>query len=518
MNSTKKLILLIIDGLGIRPNFFGNTFFKAKTPTLNYLFKHYPTGTLKAAGISVGLPYSEPGNSEVGHITISAGRIIYQILQRISFAIRNGEFFKNPALLGAINHIKKNNSQLHLLGLVSSGSVHSYLEHIYALFELAKKEGLENFTLHFITDGKDAKLNEAKKIMNSVIERFNELKIGRLGTIMGRSYAMDRVDNWAMTKSAYELLTQGQGEKITDPISYLEESYQKEITDESIKPAITDQNLIIKDNDAVIFFNFREDSARQLTKAFVQEDFNNFKRKKLDNLYFATFTEYEKGLPTKVAFNFPPIINSLGEVISLNNLKQVRLAESLKSAHVKLFFNCGQEDPFINEERIIIPSLQEFSIKRDPYLKAPQITEKLTALMTEDKHNFIVVNFANADIIGHTGNFEETIRALEIIDNQIKIIYETLKNWTLIITADHGNVEEKIDPRSGEAKSEHSLNNVPFCLIGKRFKKEIITAQHELKTIGFLSDIAPTILELLDLKKPIEMSGTSLLKTLLRVK
>lgn len=542
MSLKRKIILIILDGFGIGPDFFGNAILKAKTPVFNFLLSNYPCGALKAAGISVGLPYNEPGNSEVGHITISAGRIVYQIIQRISFAIKDGSFFKNKTLLEAIEHVKKNKSRLHLLGLVSSGSVHSYFEHLTALIDFAKKENLDDLVIHFISDGKDAKPYEGKEILKNLLSYCSYSGIGRVGTMIGRAYGMERTGRWDMTERAYNLFIRGDGNKIKDPLLYMEESYQKKITDQILEPAIveSDKEAIIKENDSVIFFNFREDSARQLAEAFTAPDFKNFKRKKINNLYFATFVEYEKKIPAKVVFKSLSVKNSLAEIISLSGLRQLRIAESIKYAHVSYFFNCGREENFLKEDRVIIPSNIEAFNEINPRLKAMEITDKLVEIMGQDDYNFVVVNFANPDVLGHTGNFEAIVKGVEFLDNQLKRVVETAtaKDWTLLITADHGNAEEKFDPLSGEVKTEHTLNNVPICLVSNEFKFNSLAGQFtradlsapdnmsararveknkiwNLKTIGFLSDIAPTILELLDIKKPVEMNGSSFLKILL---
>ncbi|MBI3631281.1 MAG: 2,3-bisphosphoglycerate-independent phosphoglycerate mutase [Candidatus Staskawiczbacteria bacterium] len=466
----KKVILVILDGFGIKTDYFGNAISRAQTPNLDYLLANYPAGALKAAGTAVGLPFQEPGNSEVGHITISAGRIVYQILQKISFAIADGSFFKNKTLLEAISHVKKNKSQLHFVGLVSNGSVHSYLEHLFALMELAKKENLDDFVIHFISDGKDDKPENGIEILGSVMSKINELGIGRLGTLIGRFYALERDGYWERTETTYNLLTRGLGEKISDPVNYLKTSYENNLTDEFIKPAILSyqdsrfkiQDSRIRDNDAVVFFNFREDSIRQLTKSFVDDNFKFFERQKLNNLFVATFTKYDDYLNTHIVFEPLKVENSLAEVVEKNGLRQLRIGESFKYAHVSYFFNCGQETAYQNEERVIVPSLDEVTIEENPQLMAPKLTQAIIKAMKEKVHDLIVVNFANADVLGHTGNFEAITKAIESLDGQIGCLLEELEGWNLVITADHGNAEEKIDIFNGEVRTGHSLNNVPF--------------------------------------------------------
>lgn len=519
MNKCKKVILVILDGFGIKADFFGNAISNAKTPNLNYLLANYPAGALKASGTAVGLPFQEPGNSEVGHITISAGRIVYQVLQNISFAIADGSFFKNKILLEAINHVKKNKSQLHFLGLVSNGSVHSYLEHLMALMELAKKENLSDFVLHFISDGKDDQPENGIEVMRLVLNKINDLGLGRIGTIIGRFYALERDGVWERTEITYNLLTQGVGEKISDPINYFQTSYQNNLTDEFLKPAILTGSTepTIKDNDAVVFFNFRKDSIRQLTQSFANDDFKFFPRNKLSNLFLATLTRYEENLNTQVVFEPLVIENSLAEIIEKNNLKQLRIGESFKYAHVSYFFNCGKETAHDNEERIIISSLDEALVEKNPQLMAPQLTENIIQALKKDQADFIVVNFANADVLGHTGNFEATVRAVELLDEQLGRIFNELKDWTLVVTADHGNAEEKIDIFSGEVRTKHTLNNVPFILVNEFFRKRAPqeTKLADLGVVGLLFDVAPTILELLEIKKPKEMTGQSLLPRLI---
>lgn len=523
MKKYKPVVLVILDGLGVSQDKIGSPWEIAKHPTFSEIEKNYPFTVLQSSGLAVGLPWGEEGNSEVGHLTMGAGRIIYNYLPKISTSIEDRTFFTNEAFQKAIEHVKNppsgGNSSLHIMGLFSSGTVHVYYKHLYALLDLMKEKGLKNVFLHLFTDGKDAYNKEGfnffKKLEEDLEKDYTSVKIA---SVIGRKYAMDRDKNWNRIEKTYNLFTRGAGNPFQTASSYIKEQYGKEMTDESIEPALISNSpeSRIKDNDAVIFFNFREDSARELTHAFIDADFNNFNRKKINNLLFITMTEYDKNIPIIPAFKSANIENPLAKIISDIGLNQLHIAETEKYAHITYFFNGGKEKPFEGEERILISSPEVESYDQTPQMSALEIKNALLENIL--KYDFIAVNFANADMVGHTGNLEATAKALETLDSCLKEIMEKVLeiDGALIITSDHGNAEEKIYKMTGEKKSKHSLNPVPFYLISKEIKK-IKPANHEkiaesYKDIkGTLTDIAPTILELLGLRKPLEMTGDSLI-------
>ncbi len=517
----KPIILAILDGWGIGQANQGNAIFQAKIPNLKEVGKNYPSCSLQASGIAVGLPWNEAGNSEVGHLNIGSGQVIYQYLPRISLEIKNGEFFKNPAFLKTIEHVKKNNSFLHLMGLISSGNVHSYLEHVYALLELARKNKIEKLRLHLFTDGKDAPLKEAKKVITALQEKLKNPN-WKIASLIGRLYAMDRNQNWDRTEKTYNLLIQGQGEKTQKPIKKLEEFYEQEITDTYIKPiVITDENQEpvgnIKNNDAVIFFNFREDSARQLTRAFVLENFNEFPRQSLENLFFCTMTEYEKNLPIESAYPPIEIKSHLTELLSVKGKRILKVAETEKYAHVTYFFNGSKEQPCPGEIRELIPSKIVSRYDEHPEMQANKVTETIIKGIKE-KYDLIVANYANADMVGHTGNLQASIKAVEFLDKTIKPLIGMAEygECILIISSDHGNVEEMVNPQTGEKITKHSIYPVPFYLVGKEYRFKESKTEKELEELyktpqGILSDIVPTILELMKIPQPSSMTGKSLL-------
>jgi len=518
----KPIILSILDGWGLSSEKRGNAIFHAKTPTFDEIIAHYPAIPLQASGIAVGLPWKEVGNSEVGHLNIGSGRIVYQSLPRILLAIKNGSFFKNPALTQAINHVKKNNSCLHLMGLVSTGNIHSYLDHLYALIELATKEKVAKIRLHFFSDGEDAPPKQALQLVKQVEERLNQAKDGKIATIIGRIYAMDRNQNWERTQWAFECLTQGKGEKFETATEAIESAYNKNLTDTFIQPSViidpqTKKPVgLIQDNDSVIFFNYRADRARQLTYAFVLPDFNDFPRIMPQNLYFVTMTEYKKNLPVQVAFPTIKIENHITEFLTNYNKKVLKIAETEKYAHVTYFFNGGKEKEYPNETRILIPSTKMPHYEKYPEMSASQITQKLIQEITTNQFELAVVNYANPDIIGHTGNFQAAVKAIETVDSCLSQLLKLVKEnkIILIITGDHGNAEQMINLKTGEPYPEHTTNPVPFCFVAqekqrKKTKEEIDILFKEPQ--GMLSDIAPTILETMGIPQPFEMTGQSLL-------
>jgi len=524
----KPLLLVILDGFGISQETQGNPAAEAQTPALHEIETYFPFVTLQASGVAVGLPWSEPGNSEVGHFTIGAGRVLYHHLPRIISSIADGSFFDNAALKKVTDHVRRNHSNLHVAGLVSSGSVHSYINHLYALFEFAKREGLDNVFLHIFTDGRDAAPEEGASLISSLEERMRkEWPRAKIATIIGRFFAMDRDNHWDRIEKAYRLLAEGKGNTISSAHEYLTASYAKGTSDEFIEPAVLADGgkkslEIIRENDALIFFNFREDSMRELTHAFVEPSFFHFPREKIKNLFLVTMTEYEKDLHgVTPLFHQLEITHPFAEVIGTAGLSHLHIAESEKYAHVTYFLNGGQEEPYPKEERILIPSFSTAHFDLVPEMRSPDITE--TILHNLKRFDVIIANYANADMVGHAGNFQASVRAVEILDGEIKkIIHAVMKEGGVaLITADHGNIEMKRDAISGERMTKHSTNPVPLYLIGKEFRRGIARTPSEISNLkkeaaGILTDVAPTALELLEIPQPEEMTGKSLLPALLQ--
>jgi 2,3-bisphosphoglycerate-independent phosphoglycerate mutase len=521
---TKPIFLIVLDGWGINPAFEGNAIAQANTSTTSKLQRYYPQTLLQASGISVGLPWGEVGNSEVGHLTLGSGRVIYQSLPRITLSIQNGSFFKNEAFLGAINNVQKNKSALHIMGLASNGGVHSSLSHLYALLELAKSNKVEKIFLHLFLDGRDAPPKSGIKIIEDIEMRLKDYKNSRIASLCGRYFAMDRNDNWDRVEKAYNLLAQGVGDKEKDAKEAIQKAYQANVTDEFLKPTIIENDKgeadVVKEKDSLIFFNFREDRARQLTKSFVLPAFSKFKRQKyLLDLEFVSMIQYEDNLPLKIAFPPEKVSRCLGEIISQQGLNQLRIAETEKYAHVTYFFNGGREDPFPGEERILIPSQSVSTYDKAPEMSAFPITERVIKELGTGKYSFVLINYANPDMVGHTGNLKAAISAVEIVDRCIgKLIPEVLKlGGSLFITADHGNVEEIINPRTGDIDTEHSTSPVPLWYVtpnNQRQKSESQIARERSDVRGLLSDIAPSILSSMNIKIPPEMTGQNLLDIL----
>jgi 2,3-bisphosphoglycerate-independent phosphoglycerate mutase len=518
----KPVVLVVLDGWGMSNSVQGNPIREASLPTIEKLNRFYPMTTIQASGISVGLPWNTAGNSEVGHMTMGAGRIIYQNMPRISLAIQDGSFFKNKNLLEAINHAKMNKSKLHFMGLVSSGSVHSHKDHIIALLRMAKNEGLGEVYLHAFMDGRDSAPTSGIQQLKELIRETRLIGIGKIASISGRNFSMDRNNNWDRIEKTYRVLTEGALHTASDPPIALEQSYIKNITDEYIEPTIINEDgkspILIKDKDSVIFFNFREDRARELTQAFVLPDFDGFQRKLL-NIHFTTLTQYERDLPVSVAFPPEDIHYGLGETLSLAGKKQLRIAETEKYAHVTYFFNGGKEKSFPGEDRLLIPSPTVSRFDEIPEMSSPQITEVLIDNIQKNEYDFILVNYASPDMVGHTGNEEASIRAVEATDKSLSILVPAVlkAGGAMIITADHGNVEELKKAASGEIDTEHSTNPVPLWYITPDNHKEknaeqMVREQNEVN--GLLSDVAVTVLDIMGLQKPSEMNGASLLSVL----
>lgn len=518
----KPVVLVILDGWGLSSNAQGNVLKECSLPTIEKLDKFYPQTTLQASGISVGLFWGEPGNSEVGHMALGAGKIIYQNLPRITLSIQDRSFFANEALLAAMQNAKENNSALHLMGLIGEGSVHSYIEHLQAILELAKQQGLTEVFIHAFTDGRDSPPTSATKSISNLQNKLKGYGIGKIATLCGRNWAMDRNNNWDRIEKAYRMLTEGKGIEFTDPIACLQESYAKGINDEYIEPSVLVENgkpvATIKNKDSVIFFNFREDRARQLTKAFVLPGFMDFKREQLE-LNFVTLTEYEKGLPVAIAFPPEIVTGGLGEVLSKHNLKQLRIAETEKYAHVTYFFNGGKEEAWPGEDRILVPSPAVSRFDEAPEMSAATITDKLLEAIEQQKYDFILVNYANADMVGHTAVEDACKIAVQTLDKTLSILIPTVlkAGGCLLVTADHGNIEEIKNFQTGQINTEHTTNPVPLWFVTptnhrEKTPEEIARNQNEVG--GLLNDIAPTVLEIFGLEKPREMNGESLMPLL----
>lgn len=520
----KKVVLIILDGWGESEEATGNAIIKSKIPTMDMFKSYYPNTVLQASGVSVGLPWGTMGNSEVGHLTIGAGKVLYQNLPRVTLAIQDGSFFENETLLESIKHAATNDSRIHIMGLLSDGAVHSHINHLYAILELLKNKGVpgNRVSIHAFTDGRDVEPKSGKDFIADLERSIqNEGYPGRIASVMGRYYAMDRNKNWDRTQKAYRCLVNGIGEEGVDATAALEASYNKGITDEFVEPTLIKDNdgnvSTIKENDSVIFFNIREDRARQISKALILDDFDGFDRgAKLQDIDFVTMVEYEKGLPANIIFPPETVEEPLGKVLSDAGMRQLRIAETEKYAHVTYFFNGGKEEPFPGEDRLLVPSPDVDFYDKTPEMSAEKITQNVIGAIREEKYDFILVNFANPDMIGHTGNVSAAIAAIEFVDKCLEDIYEVAmrEDVIMLITADHGNVEDMVNLRTGEKDTEHSTNPVPFILIDQDRQRE--EPQEMLKkTIGgMLSDIAPTILSLMDIKKPAEMTGTSLLESI----
>lgn len=518
----KPIVLVVLDGWGISNNSQGNVLKETPLPTIDKLDRFYPMTTLQASGISVGLFWGEPGNSEVGHMALGAGKIVYQSLPRITLAIQGKELPNNAALLQTVRTVKENQGALHIMGLVGQGSVHSYVEHLYALVEFAKEQGISQVYIHAFTDGRDSPQTSGTKSIQDLQSRLKMLGAGKIASLCGRNWAMDRNNNWDRIEKAYRLLTEGKGLQAEDPVKCLQDSYANGITDEYIEPSVICEGgqpiATIKDGDGVIFFNFREDRARQLTQAFTVPEFDKFSRKQL-NLVFATLTEYEKGLPVLVAFPPQTVTGGLGEVLSQHKKTQLRIAETEKYAHVTYFFNGGKEQPWPGEDRMLIPSPAVSRYDEAPEMSAATLTEKLVKEIKANKFDFILVNYANADMVGHTANEEACKIAVQTIDKSLATIIPTIleQGGCLFITADHGNVEDIKNYHTGQVDTEHSSNPVPLWFVTgtnhrEKTAEEIVRQQAEVG--GLLSDVAPTILELLNIPKSPEMNGESLLPIL----
>ena len=507
----KLTMLIILDGFGDNQNKDGNAIKLAKTPNIDKLMKKYPNTDIFTSGLAVGLPEGQMGNSEVGHTNIGAGRIVYQELTRITKSIEDGDFFTNPEFIAAIENCKKHNSKLHILGLVSDGGVHSHNRHLYGLLEMAKRRDFENVYVHCFLDGRDTPPASAESYIVKLQEKMQEKEIGKIASICGRFYSMDRDKRWERVQKCYDALVKGEGKKASSAVKAIEDSYQKEVFDEFVEPTVIcngeEPVATIEKNDSVIFFNFRPDRAREITRALVDSDFNDFETKKDLNLYFVCFTNYDETMPNvHIAFKKETLHNTFGEYISKLGYTQLRIAETEKYAHVTFFFNGGEEKLFKGEDRILVPSPKVETYDLKPEMSAYEVTDKVIEAIQKDYYDCIILNYANTDMVGHTGSLDAAIKAVEAVDKcvgrVVKLVEE--KEGNLLITADHGNAEQMIDYKTGEPHTAHTTNPVPLILVTKNKKLK-------LKTEGKLADLAPTMLDLMNLEKPEEMTGESLL-------
>ncbi len=501
----RPVLLMILDGFGLSEKKEGNAVAAAKTPNIDRLFSTFPHSTLEASGMSVGLPEGQMGNSEVGHLNIGAGRIVYQDLTRITKSIKDGDFFNNPILIDAIENVKTKGSSLHLSGLLSDGGVHSHNTHLYALLEMAKKHGIRNVFVHAFLDGRDVPPKSALTYIADAQIKMKELG-GEFATISGRYFAMDRDKRWDRVKKAYEAMTSAIGENALSARQAVEKAYERGENDEFVTPTIILKNnepvSAISNDDSVIFFNFRSDRAREITRAFIDNDFNDFKRKNFPRTHFVCLTQYDETFEVPVAFPPESLKNILADVLSRHNLKQLRIAETEKYAHVTFFFNGGRETPVKGEERILVPSPKVATYDHQPEMSAYPVTDEVVKAVLSGKFDLIILNYANLDMVGHTGIFDAAVKATEAVDKCIGKVFEAVgvAGGLLILTADHGNAEQMLD-ETGGIHTAHTCDPVPFvfCDAGVRLKD------------GILADIAPTLLEVLGIEKPGEMTGKSLL-------
>ena len=506
----KVTMLMILDGFGDNKNKEGNAIKIANTPNIDKLMKKYPNTDIFTSGLHVGLPEGQMGNSEVGHTNIGAGRIVYQELTRITKSIEDGDFFSNQELIAAIENCKKNHSKLHILGLVSDGGAHSHIRHLYGLLELAKRRDFEDVYVHCFLDGRDTPPASAEGYIVKLQEKMKEKGVGKIASISGRFYSMDRDKRWQRVQKCYDALVNGEGIKANSAEKAIEDSYQKEVFDEFVEPTVICNNgepiAKIEENDSVIFFNFRPDRAREITRAIVDKDFNEFETKKM-NVYFVCFTSYDETMPNvHIAFKKETLHNTFGEVVSKAGLTQLRIAETEKYAHVTFFFNGGEEKQYPGEDRILVPSPKVETYDQKPEMSAYEVTDKVVEALENDKYDVVILNFANTDMVGHTGSLEAAIKAVEAVDECVGRIVKVIeeKKGNLIITADHGNAEQMIDYKTGEPHTAHTTNPVPIVLITDN-------PDYKLKENGKLADLAPTMLDLMGLEKPEEMTGESLL-------
>jgi 2,3-bisphosphoglycerate-independent phosphoglycerate mutase len=501
----KPLILMILDGFGIAPE-KGNAIKAAKKPNIDKLFAENPVTQIGASGMDVGLPDGQMGNSEVGHTNMGAGRIVYQELTRITKTINEDKLKENEAIVNAMDKALENGTALHLMGLLSSGGVHSHITHLYGILELAKEKGLENVYIHTFLDGRDVPPSSAAEFMDELLAKTKEIGVGKVATVSGRYYAMDRDNNWDRVEKTYAAMVYGEGEKAECPVCAVKNSYDKGVTDEFVVPVVVEGGAQVKPNDSIIFFNFRPDRAREITRTFVDPDFKGFERKNgFFPVNFVCMTQYDATMPNvDVAFKPQALKNTLGEYVSNKGMTQLRIAETEKYAHVTFFFNGGVEKQYEGEDRILVKSPAVATYDLQPEMSAYEVTDKLVPAIESGKYDMIILNYANCDMVGHTGVFEAAVKAVEAVDTCVGRVVEAIKKMggVALITADHGNADKMVDA-DGSPFTAHTTNPVPFCVVGY---------DCQLREGGRLADIAPTMLQIMGLEQPAEMDGVSLIK------
>lgn len=504
----KPVILMILDGFGVglEAEKRGDAIKAAKKPNIDKLFAENPVTKIGASGLDVGLPDGQMGNSEVGHTNIGAGRIVYQELTRITKSIEDGEFFENEALLKAVDNAAQEGKALHIMGLLSNGGVHSHNTHMYAIVELAKKKGVKNVYVHAFLDGRDVPPTSGKDFVEECANKLKEIGLGKIATVMGRYYAMDRDNRWDRVEKAYSAMVYGEGNKACCPVKAVEESYANDVTDEFVVPTVCEENATVKPGDSIVFFNFRPDRAREITRTFVDPEFKGFERKNgFFPLTYVCMTQYDASMPNvEVAFKPQSLKNTIGEYISNKGMTQLRIAETEKYAHVTFFFNGGVEQPYEGEDRILVKSPAVATYDLQPEMSAYEVTDKLVAAIKTGKYDMIILNYANCDMVGHTGVFEAAVKAVEAVDECVgKVVTASREmDGVALITADHGNADKMIDT-DGSPFTAHTTNLVPFCVVGYPC---------ELREGGRLADIAPTMLKIMGLPQPAEMTGESIIK------
>ncbi|MGN0642311.1 MAG: 2,3-bisphosphoglycerate-independent phosphoglycerate mutase [Huintestinicola sp.] len=504
--SKKPVALIIMDGFGINNDTYGNAIAAAKKPNLDKYFAECPNTIIGASGLDVGLPDGQMGNSEVGHTNIGAGRIVYQMLVKISKSIKDGDFFANPALTEAMNNCKEKGSALHVMGLLSPGGVHSHIEHLYGVLEMAKKNGLDKVYVHAFLDGRDVPPSSAAEYMEEAVAEMKKIGAGKVATISGRYYAMDRDNAWDRVEKAYDALVMGEGVSESDPVEAIKNSYANGVTDEFMLPTVVDKNGTIGADDSVVFINFRPDRARQLTRTFVDPEFSGFERKKgFFPVKFVCMAQYDATMPN-VLVAFPPeaLTMTFGEYMAKCGKTQLRIAETQKYAHVTFFFNGGEEKQFEGEDRILIKSPDVATFDMKPEMSAYEVTDAVVDAINSDKYDTIILNYANCDMVGHTGIMEAAIKAVEAVDECVGRMVDAIlaKGGVAMITADHGNAD-KLKEEDGSPFTAHTTNPVPFIVVGEKC---------ELREGGVLADIVPTMLKVMGLPQPAEMTGKSLIK------
>lgn len=503
----KPAVLIIMDGYGIAPKSEGNAVTKADKPNLDKIFSENPYTTIGASGMAVGLPDGQMGNSEVGHTNMGAGRIVYQDLTRITKSIQDGDFYENEVLLDAMENVKKNNSALHIMGLLSDGGVHSFNGHLYALLELAKKQNVEKVFMHAFMDGRDVPPASGKDFIAACLDKMKEIGVGKIATVEGRYYAMDRDTNWDRVEKAYSAMVYGEGNHSCCAVKAMEDSYADGVTDEFVVPVVIDGAEPVKAGDSIIFINFRPDRAREITRTFVDPDFKGFERRNgMFPVNFVCMTEYDATMPNvEIAFKSQELNNTFGEYLASLGKTQLRIAETEKYAHVTFFFNGGIEEPYEGEDRVLVASPKVATYDLQPEMSAPEVCEKVVDRIKSGKYDAVILNFANCDMVGHTGVFDAAVKAVETVDTCVGKVVEAVKEMggITVITADHGNADKMINEEDGSPFTAHTTNLVPLCVVGYDCKLK--------QQGGKLSDIVPTMLEMMNIPQPKEMTGVSLI-------